>query len=74
MKRSYGNIATTELKELLNNPEFTKLWYITKDKVEVCKDCEFRNICTDCRCFLTDETNIFSKPKNCSYDPYTNKW
>jgi hypothetical protein len=47
---------------------------VRKDDIEVCKDCEFRYICTDCRIFKNDSNDIYSKPKKCNYDPYTNTW
>ncbi|TVQ51539.1 MAG: grasp-with-spasm system SPASM domain peptide maturase, partial [Saprospirales bacterium] len=49
MKESYGNIRDTTLAEALEKPGFKKYWDINKDKIHVCKDCEFRYICTDCR-------------------------
>ncbi len=73
LKKSYGNINDTPLKSLINNDEIKKMWGIDKSQIDVCKDCEFRYICTDCRAFLTDE-NILSKPIKCNYDPYTAQW
>ena len=46
---------------------------IIKDEIDVCKDCEFRYICSDCRVF-TEKNKIYSKPSKCSYDPYTCTW
>jgi hypothetical protein len=44
-----------------------------KDQIDVCKDCEFRHIRTDCRIRRND--NIYSKPTlKCGYSPYTNEW
>ena len=51
-----------------------------KDKEEkVCKDCEFRYICTDCRAYTekthTNEEGLdTSKPLKCGYNPYTGEW
>jgi SPASM domain peptide maturase of grasp-with-spasm system len=73
-KESFGYFENFKnSNELLSNSNFTKFWNTTKDQVKVCKDCEFRYVCTDCRVF-TEDKNDFSKPKNCSYDPYTNTW
>ena len=73
MEKSYGHIHNIKLKECLENEHFKKLWDIKKDDIEICKDCEFRYICPDCRVFtLTDD--LYSKPKKCSYDPYKNSW
>lgn len=79
MPLAYGNIKDTTLEEALNKPGFKKYWNLTKDEIEVCKDCEFRYICTDCRAF-TERTHTnkdgldTSKPLKCGYDPYTGKW
>jgi SPASM domain peptide maturase of grasp-with-spasm system len=74
MLKSYGNIKDTTLAEAIEKPGFKDMWYIYKDQIEVCKDCEFRHICTDCRAFIKDPNNIYSKPAKCSYDPYTATW
>lgn len=74
MPETYGNIRDIHLEEVLINPAFTRWWVICKDKVEVCKDCEFRYNCTDCRAFRVEKNNIYSKPLKCSYDPYSCDW
>lgn len=74
MKESFGNIKDTTLEEALNDPNFKKYWNITKDQIEVCKDCEFRHICTDCRAYTENPEDQYSKPLKCGYDPYTNVW
>ncbi|WP_282779404.1 grasp-with-spasm system SPASM domain peptide maturase [Phaeodactylibacter xiamenensis] len=74
MKESYGNIKDTTLLEALEKPGFKKYWNITKDQISVCKDCEFRYICTDCRAYLEDPDDIYSKPLKCGYNPYTCEW
>ncbi len=74
MPESYGNIRNTTLSEALEKPGFKKYWDITKDQVEVCRDCEFRYICTDCRAYIEDPENMYSKPIKCGYNPYTCEW
>jgi SPASM domain peptide maturase of grasp-with-spasm system len=73
-KASFGHVSNTSLRTALAHKEFKSLWDVSKDKVTVCKDCEFRYICTDCRVNISNEHDIYSKPKHCSYDPYTGKW
>jgi hypothetical protein len=53
---------------------FPKYSKINKDKIEVYKDCEFRYCCVDCRAFLVDPKNEYSKPASCLYNPYTAEW
>lgn len=70
----YGNIENSTLEEVLNIKGYHKYDNITKDDIEVCKDCEFRYVCSDCRAFTVTGENLRSKPEKCAYDPYTAKW
>lgn len=74
MAKSYGNIKDTKLIDVVNNPEFQKVWHIKKDEITKCKDCEFRHICTDCRAYLENPEDQYSAPLKCGYDPYTCEW
>ncbi|GHV35271.1 hypothetical protein FACS1894178_4470 [Bacteroidia bacterium] len=74
MDKIFGNIFEDDVKQIVNSLDFIHLWHITKDQIEVCKDCEFRYICTDCRCFIQNPNNIYSKPAKCGYNPYIAKW
>jgi SPASM domain peptide maturase of grasp-with-spasm system len=71
---SFGNVANTSLHAALAHEEFEALWRINKDQIDVCRDCEFRYVCTDCRAFVSDDADRFSKPSRCAYDPYTAEW
>ncbi len=79
MTMNYGHFHSTSLASILSNAEFRKDWYINKDQIVVCQDCEFRHICTDCRAY-TERTHIdssgrdTSKPLKCGYDPYSSQW
>ncbi|MDR2127318.1 MAG: grasp-with-spasm system SPASM domain peptide maturase [Prevotellaceae bacterium] len=74
MVQQFGNIETCDLKHVITQKTFTKLWNINKDKISVCHDCEFRYMCHDCRAFIKDSNNIYSKPLNCKYNPYETIW
>ena len=74
MQKSFGNIANTSLEEALSHPDFKIYWNIHKDQIEVCKDCEYRHFCSDCRCFIADPNNMYSKPARCKYNPYKGEW
>ncbi|MFM2392225.1 MAG: hypothetical protein RLZZ546_202 [Bacteroidota bacterium] len=74
MSESFGNIRNTTLAEAIELPQFKKYWDINKDMIHVCKDCEFRYICTDCRAYVEDPDDILSKPLKCGYNPYTGEW
>jgi SPASM domain peptide maturase of grasp-with-spasm system len=74
MKQNFGNIKDITLQEAIEKPGFKDLWFICKDQIDVCKDCEFRYMCTDCRCFIKDSENIYSQPAKCTYNSYICKW
>ncbi|MDM1556976.1 MULTISPECIES: grasp-with-spasm system SPASM domain peptide maturase [Chryseobacterium] len=79
MPESFGKIQNFSLEEALAQPGFKKYWKVTKDRIEGCKECEFRYICTDCRAYTershyTSENLDLSKPLKCGYNPYTNEW
>lgn len=72
--QTFGNIRNTTLKEAMEHPDFKKLWSISKDQIDVCRDCEYRHMCTDCRAHVKDPENIHSQPAKCPYNPYIAKW
>ncbi len=65
----------TNLKKAVFGKKLQKLWKITKDKVKVCKDCEYRYACRDCRP-LAEATSkdLYAKYPRCTYSPYLGKW
>lgn len=74
MPRSFGNAATTSLHSAVLQRDFRELWQVNKDQIDVCRDCEFRYVCTDCRAYIQQPSDPFSKPSKCGYDPYTAEW
>ncbi|HEY0029678.1 MAG TPA: grasp-with-spasm system SPASM domain peptide maturase [Bacteroidia bacterium] len=70
----FGNVRTTKLKEAIEKHGFKDYWSINKDQIDVCKACEFRYICTDCRAFIEDSDDIYSKPLKCGYNPFLAEW
>ena len=74
MQKTFGNVKTKLLKDVLNDQSFKELWHINKDIINKCKDCEFRYVCSDCRAFTEIPEDIYSPPLKCGYDPVTNEW
>ena len=74
MHKKYGNIREVSLKKALNRIGFKEYWKISKNQIEICKQCEFRYVCSDCRAYVDQPGSIYSKPLKCGYDPYSNKW
>jgi SPASM domain peptide maturase of grasp-with-spasm system len=74
MSVSFGHHTRTSLSSVAMDNRFRSAWHIKKDMIKKCQDCEFRYACTDCRAYLEDPRDMFSKPLKCGYDPYTGTW
>lgn len=74
MPQKFENLHDTTLRQAIEKKLFKKLWNISKDKINTCKNCEFRYICTDCRAYIQEPKDVYSKPLKCGYDPNTGKW
>lgn len=74
MKDSFGLIGETTINNVLRNENYNKYWKIPKSLIETCKNCEFRNVCTDCSAFLEEPNNVYSKPLKCGYNIETGEW
>ena len=66
---TYGNVSGSTLDVLLHDSIAT----LTKDRIQGCKDCEYRYACYDCRCDANGApTN--AKPWYCTYDQNNGIW
>lgn len=75
-KISYGSIKLASLSEILTSKPAMSIRTLNKDHIEVCRDCEYRYCCFDCRVRAKDflDINIHAKPWWCAYDPYKGQW
>ena len=74
MPTTYGHVSEVGLADAVGSAAFAAARFATKDEVEVCRDCEFRYVCTDCRAYTAGSPGDRSKPAKCRYDPYTAEW
>lgn len=72
-QKQFGHVDKDKLAEVISD-DFRKLWVVHKDEVTDCKVCEFRRICPDCRVFVNDSTDLYSKPSKCAYNPLKGIW
>ncbi|MGE5341626.1 MAG: SPASM domain-containing protein [Candidatus Omnitrophota bacterium] len=70
-----GNINCISIPNLILSGKFDEFWEINKDKIEICKDCEYRYLCSDCRVgAVKDSGSLYSKSIGCSYSPDMGTW
>jgi SPASM domain peptide maturase of grasp-with-spasm system len=74
LSRNFGHMDDVQLDAVLADPAFKEHWFTKKDDIAVCRDCEFRYVCTDCRAYVEDPADPYAKPLKCGYDPYANVW
>lgn len=74
----YGNINAiqdeTEIIDIVDRSDFQRYWRVSKDVVDVCKDCEFRHMCMDNRVPHPRRSSAWYHEEECPYNPYICKW
>ncbi len=68
------NVREHKLSNILSDYVIPEFWILSKDYIDVCKDCEYRYVCNDCRPMNIGGNNKYSKGKFCKYNPYIGKW
>lgn len=73
-----GNISNQTLTEALKGA-IQNVWQLTKDDVLVCRDCQYRYVCFDCRPLSEGAANgngqYNSAPyPRCTHNPYEDRW
>jgi radical SAM protein with 4Fe4S-binding SPASM domain len=69
---SIGKFPEMGLEEIIQRQDLQRLWQITLEEVETCRDCELRYGCFDCRALAQTNTgDLLSKNPHCRYNPYT---
>jgi radical SAM protein with 4Fe4S-binding SPASM domain len=69
-----GNVGEKSLAAILAGPRLQALWGLTKDEVAVCRDCEYRYACGDCRPLALAEGDLHGPVSRCTYDPARGDW
>ena len=63
------NVREIPIDKIIEEYLIVDFWSVSKDKIEVCKECEYRYVCNDCRPICVDKNNFYAKDKNCNYNP-----
>ena len=76
--RIFGYIAdiadALQIVHIAEDPDFRRYWDVAKDRTDVCRDCEFRYMCTDARIPVGRPDGSWFFPSECAYNPYICKW
>lgn len=63
-----------EFRSVLKNSLVSNYWYVSKQQCDICKICEFRNICVDNRLPSQREDGSWYHKIECNYNPFICKW
>lgn len=62
------------LEEFILTDKYNPYKTIHKDMIDICKDCEFRYLCVDCREPIQKNETLWCYKSECDYNPYIVKW
>lgn len=69
-----SEITCQDLKKTVERTDFQIFWTISKDKIDICKDCELRYMCVDNRIPQRRKKDEYFFLNECCYNPYIAKW
>jgi len=72
-QKDFGSIRTIKIEEVIKTKEFTKKWFLSNDKIEICKDCQYRYMCLS-NSDIIEKNGKYYKKNYCSFDPIKNIW
>lgn len=72
-EKSFGNIKDFDIKEVISTEAFNKIWYLSNDQIEKCKDCQYRYACVN-NSDIKEENGKSYRTDDCGFNPYRNKW
>ncbi|HEY9045352.1 MAG TPA: grasp-with-spasm system SPASM domain peptide maturase [Ohtaekwangia sp.] len=70
---TFGHVDEVDAAAVIDSPDYQVWWHVRKDDTEVCRDCEFRYMCTDQR-IPVKKGELWSHHDRCRYDPYKAEW
>lgn len=71
----YGNIKNNKISDIIKSEKAMYFRKLNFDKINTCKQCEFRYSCKDCRFLAYSENkNILDKNPRCTYNVYNGVW
>lgn len=77
--QALGSVRQNSLQKVLESDKLQSIWKTTKDDVLVCRDCEYRYVCFDCRPLSEGAAEgnahyLHAPYPRCTYNPYTGEW
>jgi radical SAM protein with 4Fe4S-binding SPASM domain len=70
-----GNLRGQSLRDVILGEKMQEFWSVTRDQVDVCRDCEYRYLCADCRPWAYGLSGkLEAKSPWCTYNPYSGEW
>jgi SPASM domain peptide maturase of grasp-with-spasm system len=74
MNNILGHISKDLISDIIIKKDFLNYGKINKDQINICNVCQFRFACHDCRAYLENPDDLYSKPLKCGYNPILDQW
>lgn len=71
--KSFGNIKTVKIKDIIEKDDFKEKWGISNNKIEICMDCQYRYCCVS-NSDIKKEGAKYFKVDMCAFNPSSNTW
>lgn len=70
----FGNVNNESLSTIIKKDSFKTKWNLSHDKIEICRECQYRYMCNDCIDITQNKQGKFIKTMKCNFDPYRDRW
>src|SRR5690606_37404254 len=78
LTKSFGNIENLhkveDLSKIVAKKDFQEYWFVHKDLIDICKNCEYRYFCVDNRIPIKRNENEWFNTVECNYNPFIGAW
>ena len=72
-KKAFGNVKTHKICDIVENKSFREKWTISNDKIELCKDCQYRYACVS-NSDIVKRQNKYYKTESCGLSTKPGLW
>lgn len=60
-EKAFGNVNNMKIDNILKDEDFIKIWNISNDKIETCKECQYRYFCLNFSELIQKNKKYFKK-------------
>lgn len=70
---TFGHVNEQRLEAVISQPAFREKWFLSNDRIEDCKDCQYRYTCVS-NSDIRQENDKYYKTDMCTFNQQENTW